>query len=67
MPDQLTIAIAGDFGTGNWGTASNPAPSTKIAAQAIPRLNPNLTIHLGDVYYEGSSSEETNNLLTLWP
>src|ERR1700683_1270512 len=27
IPDQLTIAIAGDFGTGNWGTATNPAPS----------------------------------------
>jgi hypothetical protein len=67
IPDQLTIAIAGDFGTGNWGTPANPAASTKIAARAIPGLAPNLTIHLGDVYYEGSSSEETNNLISLWP
>jgi hypothetical protein len=38
IPDQLTIAIAGDFGTGNWGTATDPAASTKIATQAIPGL-----------------------------
>ncbi len=24
-------------------------------------------IHLGDVYYEGSSSEETKNFVSLWP
>jgi hypothetical protein len=67
VPDQLTLAIAGDFGTGNWGTAAKPAASTKIATLGIPGLAPNLTIHLGDVYYEGSSSEETNNLVKLWP
>jgi hypothetical protein len=67
IPDQLTIAMAGDFGTGNWGTTANPAASTKIASHAIPALHPDLTIHLGDVYYEGSSSEETDNLIKLWP
>lgn len=67
IPDNITIAIAGDFGTGNWGTAANPAASTKIATKAIPRLAPNLTIHLGDVYYEGSSSEEKHNFIELWP
>jgi hypothetical protein len=61
------LAIAGDFGTGNWGTAAKPAASTKIATLGIPGLAPTLTIHLGDVYYEGSSSEETNNLVKLWP
>lgn len=67
IPDELSIAMAGDFGTGNWGTAANPAPSTKIATKAIPGVSPNLTIHLGDVYYEGSSSEEKNNFVNLWP
>jgi hypothetical protein len=67
IPDNLTIAIAGDFGTGNWGTAANPAASTKMATKAIPGLSPDFTIHLGDVYYEGSPSDETNNLLKLWP
>jgi Calcineurin-like phosphoesterase len=67
IPDQLKIAIAGDFGTGNWGTATDPAPSTKIASKAIPGLAPDVTIHLGDVYYEGSSKEETDNLIKVWP
>jgi len=67
IPDQLSIAIAGDFGTGNWGTATNPAPSTKIGETWIPKQTPTLTIHLGDVYYEGSSSEETNNFVKVWP
>ena len=67
IPDQVTIAIAGDFGTGNWGTAADPAPSTKIATKGIPGVTPNLTIHLGDVYYEGSGSEETTNFVKLWP
>lgn len=67
IPDDLTIAIAGDFGTGNWGTATAPAPSTKIATKGIPGVTPNLTIHLGDVYYEGSAAEEKKNFVTLWP
>jgi hypothetical protein len=67
IPGDLTIAIAGDFGTGNWGTPANLAAATKIATVAIPKLAPNLTIHLGDVYYEGSSPEETGNFVNLWP
>jgi len=67
IPDQVSIAIAGDFGTGNWGTATDPAPSTKIGETWIPKQTPTLTIHLGDVYYEGSSSEETNNFVKVWP
>jgi len=66
ISDNFTIAIAGDFGTGDWGTPANPAPSTKIRL-AIPALNPDLTIHLGDVYYEGSSPEEIENFVDLWP
>lgn len=67
IPDKLTIAMAGDFGTGNWGTEANPAASTKIAQQVIPGLRPDLTIHLGDVYYEGSGAEEKSNLIAIWP
>jgi hypothetical protein len=67
IPDDVTIAIAGDFGTGNWGTPTAPAPSTKIATKGIPGQHPNLTIHLGDVYYEGSGSEETSKLVNVWP
>jgi Calcineurin-like phosphoesterase len=67
IDDEISIALAGDFGTGNWGTAANPAASTKIGSKVIPGLAPDLTIHLGDVYYEGSSGEETNNFVKVWP
>src|ERR1035441_3402217 len=29
IPDDIQIAMAGDWGTGDWRTASNPAPSTR--------------------------------------
>jgi hypothetical protein len=67
IDDEVSIALAGDFGTGNWGTTANPAASTKIGSQVIPGLAPDLTIHLGDVYYEGSSGEETDKLVKVWP
>ena len=66
IPDQVSIAMAGDWGTGNWGTMANPAASTKIG-KLIAAQNADYTIHLGDVYYAGTSGEETNNLLKLWP
>lgn len=66
MADQVTIAMAGDWGTGNWGTQANPAASTKIG-KLMGALNADYTIHLGDVYYSGTSGQETNNLIKLWP
>jgi hypothetical protein len=64
IPDQVTIAMAGDFGTGNFGATDSP--STKIS-KFIPTLNPQITIHLGDVYYAGTTGEESSKLLNYWP
>jgi len=64
MADDVTFALVSDFGTGNFG--SGDSPSTKIS-KFIPSLNPDYTIHLGDVYYAGTSGEETGNFLTMWP
>jgi hypothetical protein len=64
--DQLSIAIAGDWGTGDWRTASNPAPSTDVRSH-MAFLQPDITIHLGDVYYAGTSDEEQHELVLLWP
>jgi len=64
IPDQVTIALAGDFGTGNFGDGDSP--STRIS-KLIPTLNPHITIHLGDVYYAGTSGEESSKLVTYWP
>ena len=66
IPDSLQIAIAGDWGTGDWRTASNPAPSTDVAHH-IEFLQPHLTIHLGDVYYAGTAEQEQHLLVNLWP
>lgn len=64
MPDQVTFAIAGDWGTGDFDP--KPSPAIKIKGH-IPSLNPDYTVHLGDVYYAGTNGEETNNLVNLWP
>lgn len=58
IEDEISIALAGDFGTGNWGTAANPATSTKIGSKMIPGLSPYLTIYLDDVYYEAAPISE---------
>lgn len=65
IPDTATIVLAGDFGTGDWGGAI-PSASTKIR-RLIPSFNPHVTIHLGDVYYAGTSSSELGNLASIWP
>ena len=66
IPDAVQIAIAGDWGTGDWRTAANPAPSTDVGRH-IAFLQPHLTIHLGDVYYAGTSEQEQHLLVNLWP
>src|SRR5262249_37065110 len=64
IPDQATIVMAGDFGTGNFGATDSP--STKIS-KFVPSLDPDITIHLGDVYYAGTTGEEAGNLLNFLP
>lgn len=66
IPDSIQIGIAGDWGTGDWRTDANPAPSTRVR-KALANLKLDLTIHLGDVYYSGSNDEEQQFLLALWP
>ena len=59
---QVTIALVGDWGTGNYPTG----PAAEVM-QSIAALKPDYIIHLGDVYYTGLADEEQNNLLGLWP
>ncbi len=66
IPDDVRIALAGDWGTGDWRTASNPAPSADVARH-MDFLQPELTIHLGDVYYAGTSDQEQHQFVNLWP
>jgi hypothetical protein len=65
IPPNVQIALAGDWGTGDWRTTANPAPSTDVLTH-MTFLQPDLTIHLGDVYYAGTGSEEEHLLVKRW-
>lgn len=64
--NEVTIAIVGDWGTGNWRDGNYKDPAT-LVAETIAGLSPDITIHLGDVYYSGLKHEETRNLLPDFP
>jgi hypothetical protein len=66
IPDSVQIALALDWGTGDWRTAANPAPSTGVGRH-MSFLRPDLTIHLGDVYYSGTNDQEHYELVNIWP
>ena len=57
--DVLSVAVVGDWGTGL-------RTSTAIA-QHMTATRPDLTIHLGDVYYSGTVEETTRKFLSTWP
>jgi hypothetical protein len=60
LPSRAVVALAGDWGTGT--------TSAYAVADQIRKLNPDVTIHLGDVYYSGTSSEYTDYFLNgAWP
>ena len=63
---RTKLAVAGDWGTGYWRQDASPA---YLVAQAMsnPADPPDWTIHLGDVYYAGTDSEESANLTDIWP
>ncbi|MGA7784184.1 MAG: hypothetical protein WB997_06025 [Candidatus Acidiferrales bacterium] len=66
MPDSIKIGLAGDWGTGDWRVGSNPAPSTRVGSR-LGSLGLDITIHLGDVYYAGTSDQELHELTNIWP
>jgi hypothetical protein len=59
---DVSIALVGDWGTGNYSPAG---PAQDVMTQ-IQKLSPDYIIHLGDVYYSGSADEENANLLQGW-
>jgi 3',5'-cyclic AMP phosphodiesterase CpdA len=58
VPAQARIAIVGDWGTGQ--------ADCRALLQAIARKNPDLVIHLGDIYYAGTEFEMQNYFLEIW-
>jgi hypothetical protein len=66
MDDFVQIGLAGDWGTGDWRGPANPTASSDVARH-LAFLQPDITIHLGDVYYAGTPNEEQHLLVDLWP
>lgn len=63
----MSIAIAGDWGTGfTYRTDGLRTPAEKVANQ-ICALTPTYTVHLGDVYYAGTEAEEQQKFIGNWP
>lgn len=69
-PGQVSIAILGDWGTGEYTGDGGPAVAVM---DAISSLDTDYVVHLGDVYYAGTQGivrrigEEDDNLMDLWP
>jgi Calcineurin-like phosphoesterase len=61
IPDVVTVALAADWGTGT--------DSAYAVGAGIAKATPDITIHLGDVYYCGDHEEFANYFLPLdcWP
>jgi calcineurin-like phosphoesterase family protein len=57
--ETLSVAMVGDWGTG--------LPSSREIARQIAALQPDVTIHLGDVYYSGTKHEVEERFLPDWP
>jgi hypothetical protein len=60
LPDtDLTIAMSGDWGTG--------LPSSIDIARNMAAHKPDITLHLGDVYYSGTEKEVYDKFLKYFP
>jgi hypothetical protein len=58
LGEQTTVAIVGDWGSGNRHAVA--------VAAAIRARRPDHVIHLGDVYYAGTPGEVRRNFLDVW-
>jgi predicted phosphodiesterase len=58
LPANARVAIVGDWGTGQ-------QPAIKVLEQ-IARKNPDVVIHMGDVYYSGTDFEMQNYFYNIW-
>ena len=64
IDDRVSFALVGDWGTGYW--RGDATPAARVAAQ-VKSLDADYTIHLGDVYYAGTETEEREFLIDIWP
>ena len=59
MNNQVTVALLADWGGGN--------DHAQAVANEVRKRNPDIVIHLGDVYYAGVESEVRDRFLKFWP
>lgn len=64
---SLRIALFGDWGTGNYSDGNLSASPSQLIAGQINQASPDISIHLGDVYYSGTAGEEQDKLISCWP
>ena len=62
-PEKATIAIIGDWGTGPWSDGQKKLDPSQLVINAVKDVNPDIVVHLGDVYYAGTTREEQDNML----
>ncbi|MFW2332638.1 metallophosphoesterase family protein [Ilumatobacter sp.] len=62
MDDEVTIAVVGDWGTG----VDYRTQSAGHVASAIGGCTPDVSIHLGDVYYDGTTHQQDHKFLGPW-
>jgi hypothetical protein len=58
LPDPATVAIIGDWGTGQDGA--------RKLLQRVASKKPDVVIHLGDVYYSGTAHEVQHYFYAIW-
>ena len=58
IPDQVTVAIFGDWGANN--------RAAQLVSEQIRAAQPDIVIHLGDIYYAGQENE-AESALKMWP
>lgn len=69
---SLSVALFGDWGTGAYQDGTLPASPSQMIMQQIQKAAPDISIHLGDVYYSGTQGlvtkwgEEYRNLVDCW-
>jgi predicted phosphodiesterase len=60
IPDNATIALFSDWGTGLYG-----APVIADSIRKLPACD--VVLHLGDTYYSGTKDEISDRLVATWP
>lgn len=71
-PSSLTLALAGDWGSGPWHDPGKVYPAKTVLEQMVA-TEPDFMVHLGDVYYAGTPTsslldpnEEGRYFTDLW-